>query len=446
MRKPILPGRVFLSATMGMLLVAMAGCDHSPAYIDRANPPLLGSLDFVWPVEFQVFKAYRDAPPTCVAVQPFTFPQTNEKPVEKPVDKPSALDPTEIVRRAVYGHLAAKGTRLVELPRVDFVRRDLSATERNETKVLGAKLNCDALMTGEVTEYDSTFFGLYSRVAVGANLRLVRAGDGVVLWEGSHVAVSHGGSIPLSPIGIGMGLLDAANNVREEQQLRLTEDLARRLVSTLPDPHAVVQDEPLAPPVTIKPSTKTNATTGDDVEGQADRARRLADQGDYAGALAAADRVLAIRPNDHATHFLKGRVLTRLNDLDGAERSMIRAVALEDANAGYYNGIGYVASLRGDDERALAAYDMAIQRDAGNAFAHFNLGVTYLKQGADAKAAEAFVRAGNAYLDRGDYANVEKVLANLQEISAEGLRLEEPIATLKRALDSVAKKGLPPHA
>lgn len=411
-----------------VLAILTASCEHTPSYVDLGKGEDAESYDPIRPVVFQVFPAFHEHPPECVAVLPFTFT----------ID-PTRRDDADIVRRSVFGHLAAQGKRLVELPRVDFVLASLSPLERSTPSIVSQRLNCDTLLSGDVTEYARLFFGVYSWTGVGANLRLIRATEKGVLWEGSHVAVSHGGSFGLTPIGWGLGILGAATNIRAEQLLRLADDLGRRLISTIPVTPVTVQDQPLAAVAVVAPPPVAAVNP-------AEEARRLVAAGDYSGALGEVDRALKANPNDHATHFLKGRILTRLGDLNGAEKSMIRAVALNDGDADYYNGIGYVASLRSDDERAAAAYRMAIGHDAANAFAHYNLGVTYLKTGADAKAADAFVHAGTAYFDRGDYANASKVVANLKELASQGgLKLEEPIATLERALDSVAKKGLPPH-
>jgi uncharacterized protein YgiM (DUF1202 family) len=56
-----------------------------------------------------------------------------------------------------------------------------------------------------------------------------------VLWEGRHVAQSHGGEIPISPVGLVLSVLNAFTNMREEQIYRVTNDLAWRLVNTIPD-------------------------------------------------------------------------------------------------------------------------------------------------------------------------------------------------------------------
>ncbi len=180
-------------------------------------------------VVYQTHKAYEETPPQCVAVLPFksTLTGSGEQAVER--------EQLELVRRAFYGQLAPQSKRDIELSRIDFVLAEMAEPDRDDYRLVGRQLACDSLLVGTVLSYGSNFFGLYSRVAVGAEVRLVRVEDGVVLWEGRHVAQSHGGEIPISPVGLVLSVLNAFTNMREEQIYRVTNDLAWRLVNTIPD-------------------------------------------------------------------------------------------------------------------------------------------------------------------------------------------------------------------
>ena len=82
---------------------------------------------------------------------------------------------------------------------------------------------------------------------------MIRAVNSEVLWEGRHVAESHGGDVPLSPVGLAVGILKAAINLDEEQIFRVIDDLSRRLVSTIPDNRIAVLEEPLTPVSNCQP-------------------------------------------------------------------------------------------------------------------------------------------------------------------------------------------------
>ncbi len=454
----------------------LAGCG-SPSFVDKGKDGSTHKGNSFNDVVFQVHDAYLAAPPDCVAVLPFESSSEDS-------DEGITVDQTESVRRAFYAHLAPQGKRDIELPRINFVLSKIAAAEQENLAIIGDKLNCSALVQGHVTEYGSNFYGVYSRVAVGANLKLVRASDGEILWEGSHVAQSHGGSVPLSPIGLAMGIVEASNNVREEQIFRIIDDLARRLVSTIPDNQIAVLDEPLSPlkvaslKAEAKPASiedfmasldnksvdeqktalleaikdkrfgedqavtlydKLVAVAPDDPSGHSSYAHYLVDQGDYSGALAQADQSLALDDKGHATQFLKGRILIKLDDLDGADQAIVKAAALDETNAGYLNGLGYVNSLRGNDDRALAAYQIAIQRDPSNGFAYYNTGVTLQNMGDIEEAADAFYGAGLSYIKTGNYGPATKALTDLKELAKSGVERSEEIKTLEDALLSLTK-------
>ncbi|EME70872.1 hypothetical protein H261_05669 [Paramagnetospirillum caucaseum] len=467
---------------MTAVALLLAACT-SPVYVDRSQeeeaPPLALNA-----VSFRVHQSLAARPPSCVAVLPLSGP-----------DGDAALEPARIeaVRRAVYAHLAPHGRRDVKPARVDFVLERLDPARRGDAAEIGRALDCEALIGGKVTESGRQFLGVYSRVAVGAELRMVRAAGGEVLWEGTHVASLHAGGLPISPIGIAMGIFEAARNMDDEQILRATDDLARRLASTIPDPGIVALDDPTEPPAPVRalplsPEPPRKAGLDAFLEELAplaaderrarliqaleqrrfgDMARAplldalvavpdarpedflrhaeyLAEAGDYASALARAEQAAARDASFAPAHFAMGRMRIKQNDPSRAEADIIRAVALDGDNATYLNGLAYVNSLRGRADRALAAYAMAIRADAANGFAYYNSGVILLDQGDRVAAADAFYGAGLAYLKTGHYGQAGKALADLKELSGPGLDLSREIDTIQGALAALEQKAKAP--
>ncbi len=218
-----------------IFISVLAGC-ATPSYIDKDREDKNGSNNIsLQPVFFQVHQSYRDNPPECIAVLPFNSASGNKDSAFGGAGAREAME----VRKAFYGHISPLNKRDIDLRQVDFALKTLSGKDRQKNSVIGKKLNCDSLMVGEVTKYGEGFFGLYSQVSVGAEVKIIRASNGEVLWEGKHVATSRGGSIPLSPLGVVSGLISAVLNLQEEQISRVTDDLARRLVSTIPDKNQV---------------------------------------------------------------------------------------------------------------------------------------------------------------------------------------------------------------
>jgi Tfp pilus assembly protein PilF len=408
-----------LSASV-FALASLAACAQ-PRFVDKAAGEEPGSLLAYNEVTFQVHEAYTASPPDCVAVLPLT--------VRTPGEPQARDEDAAKVRLSLYAHLAAQSKRGVRLERVDHVL----AAARDDRKALAEGIKCAAVIEGEVTEYGNSFYGLFSNVTAGVSLKMVRPADGALLWEGSHLASSRGGSLPLDPIGLAMAAIDAFGNMRDEQILRVTDDLARRLVSTIPDNKVAATDDPVEPPP-LKPA-KAPAVVDDVAAAEA-----LLAEGDHAGALAAADRALVANPDRSDAHFLKGRVLMLDKDYAAAEPAIIKAVALDRGNARYLNALGAVNAEKGAVERALAAYRMAIDADPANGFAWYNTGVIQLNAGQPQEAAEAFTGAGMAYLKAGNYAKAERTLSELRELAKAGIPLDREITAIEGALSDLSRR------
>lgn len=325
------------------------------------------------------------------------------------------------VRRALHGHLAPQGKRDVELKRVD-----VEAGRTTDHKALGRALACTTLLEGRVTEDTTQYLGVWSRVAVGADIRLVRAEDGAVLWTGRHTVSSNGGTIPFSPIGLAMGIYDAARNMGDRIRLTLIHQLAQELVATIPDD----VDAPAQDPVAVAPGAEPPAT---DLS-PADRAARAFAEGDDAEALHQVNLALAETPRDGRMLALKGRILVHAGDYPGAETAFLETIAADPGRAEAYNSLGALALERGEAERAVAAFQMALEQDAGSGFAYHHLGVALRTGGDAAGAATAHYGAGLAYLKAGDFGRAARSLQFLKAANGSS----EDVGVLEQALTRLA--------
>lgn len=348
-----------------VLLPLLAAACATPAYVDQGKAERAGALELN-PVVFQVHPAFGAKSPDCVAVLPLAASDTGQP-------RPDTADAAK-VRLSLYAHLLTQAKRGIRPEQVDKVLAEVNG----DRKVLAQRLNCAALMEGTVTEYGNTFLGIYSSVTVGAELRMVRAADGAPLWQGHHVAANRDGGLPLDPVSLAMSVYGAAGNIRDEQVLRVTDDLARRLVSTIPDtatlaPAALAENDPGEAPPTPE---------------------------EQAEAL-----------------FQKGRALALAGDRAAAEPAMVKAAALDRNNPRILNALGALAADRGDASRALAAYGMAIDAVPANGFAWYQSGVLLAEAGESAEAADSFYGAALAYLKSGDPARAERALDQLRRLS-----------------------------
>ncbi|HIJ61974.1 MAG TPA: tetratricopeptide repeat protein, partial [Rhodospirillaceae bacterium] len=350
------------------------------------------------------------------------------------------------VRLSLFAHLSTQSKRNVRLERIDHVW----AGVKGDRQALGEQIKCVAVIEGEIGEYDSSFLGVYSRVAVGVDLRMIRAADGTLLWEGQHTAVSHGGTVPLDPVGLAMGVVDAVTNVRDEQLLRVTDDLARRLISTIPDNKVVAMDDPVGEPLKVvaapPPPPPAAAPASAPVAAPAGVGDSLAAAelalaaGDHAAALLAAERAIAADPQRARAWFVKGRVMMLDKNFDLAEPAFLKAVTLDRGNALYLDGLGAVNAQKGATDRALAAYRMAIAAEPADGFAWYNSGVIYYNAGKGKDAANAFFGAAMAYLKAGDYPRAERALSDLKDLAKSGIPVQTMVRTIEQALADLTRR------
>ncbi|HQL00430.1 MAG TPA: DUF799 family lipoprotein [Smithellaceae bacterium] len=153
-------------------------------------------------------------------------------------EKKEAVD---VLRRGFYNHFSSLPFADMELYRVDelLARAGLSDPDlasRTPPQKLGEILGVDAIVTGEISNFDKFFAVLYSQVAVGADVKMVSTKSGRLLWSGSHTVRKHEGGFSTHPVGIAAVVLVTALNMRDIQLLRANDDLFRDMVKTIPTP------------------------------------------------------------------------------------------------------------------------------------------------------------------------------------------------------------------
>ena len=180
-------------------------------------------------VVYQEMSTVHDgAAPRSVAILPFT----NQTAMPE-------LGP--MVREGLYGHFSHRRFQDVELSRVDQVlaedqdlARDAFTPERLQR--LGARMGCDAVISGTVTEFERLYMGIYSQMSIGADITIYSTHDGSRLWSDRYVARLQDGSLPLTPLGIPLSSARAGWNLRDSQIVRTVDELTRYLADRIPGP------------------------------------------------------------------------------------------------------------------------------------------------------------------------------------------------------------------
>ena len=187
---------------------------------------------------YKVDPYMEDHKPRTVAVLPF-------------IDKSGSVEGSQEVRKSFYNHFSSLPFKDMELYRVDRLLAKAGLTDAAEInkktpQELGKILEVDAVVYGEISNFDKFFAGIYSQVSVGAEVRMYETKTGHFLWSGQHVARIHEGGIATTPVGIIATVIAAAMNMRDIQLLRACDDLFRDMVKTIPTPTIT---EAMRPPV-----------------------------------------------------------------------------------------------------------------------------------------------------------------------------------------------------
>ena len=173
-------------------------------------------------IVFESSEELKSNPLSCIAVFPLTTKKTD-------------LDGAELIRRELHAHLAPTGIRLIALQRIDAVIKLTDSSLGNLNADVAKSIGCDAIMIGEVIDRGSSQYGIYSEVRAGANIQIIRASTGDILWQGSHTAVIRGGGIPFGIGSFVMYSAFAGMNLYGDQKVWVVQDLARRIVLAIPD-------------------------------------------------------------------------------------------------------------------------------------------------------------------------------------------------------------------
>lgn len=161
-------------------------------------------------VYFQVNQALEHLTPQCIHVLPF--------------EDPLNLDPNGNFRKAFHAQLSITGVRLVPLQAI----LQMSYEEVRQ------HFKCDFELKGTVTNNSRLFLGVYSEYKAGTKVELVHLPSKQVYWQASHSMVKRSGGLPIGLISSISGAANATKNVGPEQAVRVSYELAHKLVESIP--------------------------------------------------------------------------------------------------------------------------------------------------------------------------------------------------------------------
>jgi hypothetical protein len=168
-------------------------------------------------------------PPRSIAILPFG-------------NKTEVEDIDNFVRTTLYSHLTPHPYRDIELHEVDrkLKRYNLMNYEKLRkvsAKRLGRILRSDAVIIGEVTEFQRVYAGVYSQMAIGASISMWDTRTGKKLWSDEHVTRHHEGGIPLAITDLAMISIRSGLNLTDAEKVKTVDELSRHLISRVPVPN-----------------------------------------------------------------------------------------------------------------------------------------------------------------------------------------------------------------
>lgn len=457
----------------------ITGC--ATRYVERSsdytkrNPEMVKTTDSIIEaisdvVVFESSQELKAMPLSCLAVFPLT---TKEQDFSR----------AESIRYALHAHLAPTGIRVVALQQIDAAIKAASGSGEDLNAVVARAIGCDTIMLGEVTDEVARFFGIYSEVRAGANVRIIRASTGAVLWQGSHTAVIRAGGVPFGMVSLAINVVFAGANLYGDQGIRVVHDLARRLVLAIPGLAYQAETPPIADlPVLAKvepdrPQTaygllaSLESLPADQIKQRlieelnsnqwskpqdrlliSEALVRIDDKqplGHYQAALArlqlselgaalpSAQRAVALEPANVDSQFLLGRIYLGANHPEEAIEPLIKAVVLGGEKGIHLSALGTAYNQIGNYPRAAASFAKVLAKDADNNYALLHGAIAQAGMGANEEAVKMLRRGIILGIARENLAAATRALNILHAMNLAELMPEGELDVLEKKLKAL---------
>jgi hypothetical protein len=205
--------------------------------------------------EFTVASDYQQAPPKTIAVLPFTDLGDGEFVVDKIQVIPRSEQErarwgwshANHLRRAFAGDVATREFTIIPLLAIDAVLAERGILDFNKLGAaspmeIGRWLHADALVYGEVLDYEAYYGFLVAAWRVTARVRMVSTRDGHVLYTCTDTRYSNNVTPAIDPIDIGINSVLNLLELRDITLARAEYEVGREIVLRLPVAERNVSD------------------------------------------------------------------------------------------------------------------------------------------------------------------------------------------------------------
>ena len=198
-------------------------------------------------IKAHVAPEYESIAPARIAVLPFVDSGSAQFVVDKrPLTARSpeqqadwAWTHSNRLRRAVDGYLSSREFLVENLIQVDQIMKehriyDATSLGRMSPQVLGQLLGVDAVVYGEVTQYEAYYLALVSAYQIGVRIRMVSTHDGSELFtaEGSRYDVDVAPAF--DPVDVAINSAFTLLQLRDIVLARAEDESAREIILRIP--------------------------------------------------------------------------------------------------------------------------------------------------------------------------------------------------------------------
>ena len=425
-------------------------------------------------VVFKSSKSFTSEPPKCLGVMPIGVSSKE-------------FSSTDLFRKSLHANLAPTGISLIPLQQIDkLYSADLNSADNQRN--ISQSSGCDTLISGEITESKRRYFGVYSDISLGATLKITRISSGEIIWTAKHTAVMRDGGLPLNPLGIIGGSISAGMNIREEQVVRNTNDLARRLVTAIPSlkytefdtdiTAKAVNNIPVNNSSTVhaflnslenvqfdeQRQKLTDALTNERWTAASDRlfiseyllkqdpsdpqamfansTARL-ELGQTEEALSMVNRLLRVDEVNPEHHFLKGRVLIQLNRPVEATAPLLKAAGHSNPKAIYFTALGVTYNQLGNYDIALAALTRSLEIQKDNPYVLIQQAIAFVGVSDDGQASQSLKKCIVLSIDAKDNRNASRAFRLMKSMGLVDHLNPEEFQALEQKVASLSNLSLP---
>jgi len=142
-----------------------------------------------------------------------------------------SIEASSVLREILQSHLSNKNFQLVHTKEVDLKNSDNKLTPQQLAQTLGV----DAVVIGEVIEYERFYAGIYAHIKLGVDIELISK-DGKTLWQKKEVITSRAGGVSTTIWGILLNAALAAQHLEDKNLFAAADELGRSIADEFPEP------------------------------------------------------------------------------------------------------------------------------------------------------------------------------------------------------------------